>query len=159
MQYSHRVVVPMKLVRLFKTCANETYSKACITMHMWYASYPKWSKIRRYCGVTAQCGSCWNAETSKRDCTTAVSDVFPSPRFVPHHALLGDTVNAGSRNSKEGSHDLHDITCNSTQCHVSCMSDSGVYSETLYSSCVRNPLSRNRYWRQVEMRRLAWSDL
>jgi hypothetical protein len=40
---------------------------------------------------------------------------LPSPHFAPHHALLGYAINAGSRNSKEGSRDLRDITCNNTQ--------------------------------------------
>jgi hypothetical protein len=52
---------------------------------------------------------------------------FPSPRFAPHHALLGDPVYSGSCNSKEESYDLRDITCNSTQHRVSHMSDSRVY--------------------------------
>jgi hypothetical protein len=83
----------------------------------------------KYGGVITPCGSCWNSETSKRDCATVVSYVFPSPRFAPHHTFLGDAVNAASRNSKERSCDLHDVMCNSTQRSVSCMSDSRVYGK------------------------------
>jgi hypothetical protein len=33
LQYSHRVRVPMKLVRLIKMCLNEMYSKVCVGKH------------------------------------------------------------------------------------------------------------------------------
>jgi hypothetical protein len=40
---------------------------------------------------------------------------LPSPRFAPHHALLGYAVNTESHNSEEGSRDLCDVTRNNTQ--------------------------------------------
>jgi hypothetical protein len=58
---------------------------------------------------------------------------LPSPCFAPHRALLGYTVNTGSRNSKEGPRDLHDVTRNNTQRCILLMSDSSVYK---------------RHWRQ-----------
>jgi hypothetical protein len=41
--------VPMKLVRLNKTCLNEIYSKVRIGKHL-RVSYPKWYKTR--CSIT-----------------------------------------------------------------------------------------------------------
>jgi hypothetical protein len=42
-----------------------------------------------------------SADTSKRDCATAVNDVFPSPRFASHRTLLGDAVNTGLHNKSQ----------------------------------------------------------
>jgi hypothetical protein len=65
----------------------------------------------------------------KHVCATVVSDVFPYPRFAPHHMLLGYAVTTGLRNTKNG-RDLCDVMCNSTQCYVLHMSDSSVYKKT-----------------------------
>jgi hypothetical protein len=76
------------------------------------------------CGVFPPCGNCWSHRNlEERDCATVVERCcvlppLPSPRFALHCALLGYTVNTGSRNSKEGSRDFRDIMCNNTQCCV-----------------------------------------
>jgi hypothetical protein len=38
---------------------------------------------------------------SSEQCFPIPSPRFPSPRFAPHHAFLGDAVTGGSRNSKD----------------------------------------------------------
>jgi hypothetical protein len=65
----------------------------------------------------------------ERDCTTVVEryrvlPLHPSPLSAP--VLLGYAVTIGPRNSKEGPRDLSDVTRNSTQRCVLCMSDSSV---------------------------------
>jgi hypothetical protein len=40
---------------------------------------------------------------------------LPFPLFAPHRELLRYAVNTGLRNSKEGPHDLSDVTRNNTQ--------------------------------------------
>jgi hypothetical protein len=47
--------------------------------------------------------------------------------FSSLRVLLGYAITTGSRNSKEGPRDLSDVTRNSTQRCVLCMSDSSVY--------------------------------
>jgi hypothetical protein len=68
----------------------------------------------------------------KRDCATVVDRCrvlppLPSPRFAPHLLLLGYAVTTGSRKSKEGTRDLHDIMRNNTQRCVLRVSDCSVY--------------------------------
>jgi hypothetical protein len=69
----------------------------------------------------------------ERDCATVVERCrvlppLPSPCFAPHRVLLGYAVTTGSCNSKEGPHDLLDVTHNNTQCCVLRKSDSSVYN-------------------------------
>jgi hypothetical protein len=86
---------------------------------------------------------------------------FSSPRFTPHHAFLGDAVNDGSRNSKEGSRDLRDVTCNSTQSRVSRMSDSRVYRRDWrqFSSVRVWVPVRNREFTLVRSESYKWSEV
>jgi hypothetical protein len=57
---------------------------------------------------------------------------LPSLRSAPR--VIGDPVNDRSRNSKEGSHDLRDFTCNSTQRRVSACQTPGFIGKTEGSS-------------------------